>query len=218
MSGFPGSPRTLRGAVVAVDSSGPLSRLVVFQYNPDQVVRTLRPRGPAPTQLSGAADAHRLWGAPVETISLTVSVDATDQLERGDPVAALTGVAPQLAVLEMLLYPGIATVVENTAMLLAGTIEILPMESPLTLLIWGPGRVVPVRIESLTITEESFSPELFPTRASVQMSAQVLSYNDLSVNDAGHALFLVHHVMKESMAVLAGATAVAAAAGGAAGV
>jgi hypothetical protein len=208
MSGFPGSPRTLRGAVVAVDSSGPLSRLVVFQYNPDQVVRTLRPRGPASSQASGAADAHRLWGAPVETVSLTVSVDATDQLERGDPVAAL----------KMLLYPGIATVVENTAMLLAGTIEILPMESPLTLLIWGPGRVVPVRIESLTITEESFSPELFPTRASVQMSAQVLSYNDLSVNDAGHALFLVHHVMKETMALVAGATAAVTVAGSAAGV
>ncbi|MEW2051334.1 hypothetical protein [Streptomyces sp. NPDC005476] len=218
MSGFPGSPRTLRGAVVAVDSSGPLSRLVVFQYNPDQIVRTLRPRGPAPAHQVSAADAHRLWGAPVETISLTVSVDATDQLEHGDPMAALSGVAPQLAALEMLLYPGTATVVENAAMLLAGTIEILPMESPLTLLIWGPGRAVPIRIESLSITEQAFSPELFPTLASVQMSAQILSYNDLSVSDPGHALFLVHQVMKETMALAAGAAAAVTVAGGAAGV
>lgn len=203
---------------MSVDSSGTLPRLVVFQYNPDQVVRTLRPRSPASPQSSSAADARRLWGAPVETVSLTVSVDATDQLERGDPVAGLTGVAPQLAVLELLLYPGIVTVVENTAMLLAGTIEILPVESPLTLLIWGPGRVVPVRIESLTITEEAFSPELFPTRASVQMSAQVLSYNDLSVSDPGYALFLVHQVMKEAMALVAGATGAVTVAGGVSGV
>ncbi|MER6197684.1 hypothetical protein ABT234_09965 [Streptomyces sp. NPDC001586] len=211
MSSFPGSPRTLRGAVVAVDASSPLSRLAVFQYNPDQVVRTLRPRGTSSSHSITAADPHGLWGAPVETFSLTIDVDATDQLEHGDPVASLTGIAPQLAALEMLLYPGIATVIENAALLSAGTIEILPMESPLTLLVWGPGRAVPVRIESLTITEQAFSPALFPTRASVELSAQVLSYNDLPASDPGYALFLVHHVLKETMAVVAGVSGAAAA-------
>ncbi|MFF5923317.1 hypothetical protein ACFY8C_34115 [Streptomyces flavochromogenes] len=211
MSSFPGSPRTLRGAVVAVDASSPLSRLAVFQYNPDQVVRTLRPRGAPASHSATAADPHALWGAPVETFSLTIDVDATDQLEHGDPVASLTGIAPQLATLEMLLYPGVATVIENAALLSAGAIEILPMESPLTLLVWGPGRAVPVRIESLTITEQAFSPALFPTRASVELSAQVLTYNDLPAGDPGYALFLVHHVLKETMAVVAGVSGAAAA-------
>lgn len=206
MGSFPGSPRTLRGAIVAVDKLSPLSRLVIFQYNPDQMVRTLRPRTPPAEQQVGAADAHRIWGAPTETITMTVEVDATDQLETGDPVAAVSGIAPQLSALEMLLYPSSALVIANTALLLAGTIEILPPEGPMTLLVWGPGRAVPVRLDHLTITEQAFDPALFPTRASVELSVQVLSYNDLPPADAGYALFLVHQVLKETMATIAGVT------------
>jgi hypothetical protein len=204
MSSFPGSPRILRGAIVAVDPVSPLSRMVVFQYNPDQVTRTLRPRAAPAEQGAGPADAHRVWGAPVETIGMTVEVDATDQLANGDPIAATTGIAPQLSVLEMLLYPSSFTVVANAALLLAGTIEVLPPEGPLTVLVWGPGRAVPVRVESLTVTEQAFDPALFPTRASVELSAQVLSYNDLPPGDPGYALFLVHQVLKETLATVAG--------------
>jgi hypothetical protein len=208
MGSLSGSPRTLRGAVVAVDPLSPLSRIVVFQYNPDQMVRTLRPRAAAGGADVGPADAHRIWGAPTETISMTVDVDAADQLETGDPVAATTGIAPQLSALEMLLYPSSALVIANTALLLTGAIEILPPEGPLTLLIWGPGRAVPVRLDSLTITEQAFDPALFPVRATVQLSAQVLSYSDLPVSDPGYALFLVHQVLKETMASVAGVTGV----------
>jgi hypothetical protein len=43
----------------------------------------------------------------------------------------------------------------------------------------------------------------------------VLTYNDLPVTDPGYALFLVHQVMKETMATVAGATgAVSALVGG----
>jgi hypothetical protein len=206
MGSSPGTPRTLRGAIVAVDPLSPLSRLVIFQYNPDQMVRTLRPRTPPSGQQVGAADAHRVWGAPTETITMTVEVDATDQLETGDPVAAVFGIAPQLSALEMLLYPSSVTVIANTALLVAGTIEILPPEGPLTLLVWGPGRAVPIRLESLTITEQAFDPALFPIRASVALTVQVLSYNDLPPSDAGYALFLVHQVVKETMATVAGIT------------
>jgi hypothetical protein len=206
VSSFPGIPRTLRGAIVAVDPLSPLSHIVVFQYNPDQMTRTLRPRQAPSEQQIGPADAHRIWGAPVETISMTVEIDATDQLETGDPVAVSTGIAPQLAALEMLLYPSSALVIANTVLLLAGTIEILPPEGPLTVLVWGPGRAVPVRLESLTITEQAFDVALFPTRASVELSVQVLSYNDLPATDAGYALFLVHQVLKETMATVAGVT------------
>ena len=205
-SSFPGSPRTLRGAIVAIDPVSPLSRLVIFQYNPDEVTRTLRPRAAPSEEQTGVADAHRIWGAPVESVSMTVEVDATDQLETGDPIAAVSGIAPQLAALEMLLYPSSARVIADTALLLAGTIELLPPSGPLTVLVWGPARAVPIRLESLTITEQAFDPGLSPTRASVQLSAQVLSYNDLPVSDPGYALFLVHQVIKETMATVAGVT------------
>ena len=103
----------------------------------------------------------------------------------------------------MLLYLSSALVIANTALLLAGTIEPCPGgPSPCSS---GP-RAVPVRLESLTITEQAFDPGLNPTRASVELSAQVLSYNDLPVSDPGYALFLVHQVLKETMATIAGVT------------
>jgi hypothetical protein len=206
MGSFPGSPPTLRGAIFAVDPRSPLSRIVIFQYNPDEVTRSLRPRG-APSEETGSADANRIWGAPIEQIRMTVEIDATDQLETQDPVAAVSGIAPQLSAMEMLLYPSSVTVIANAALLLAGTIEILPPEGPMTVLVWGPGRAVPVRLESLEITEQAFAPAtLFPIRASVALSAQVLTYDDLAVTDAGYALFLVHQVLKETMATVAGVT------------
>ena len=217
MGSFPGSPATFRGAIVAVDPLSPMSRIVVFQYNPEKVTRSLAPRSAPHDQGVGAADAHRIWGAPTETITMTVEVDATDQLETGDPVAATTGIAPQLSALEMLLYPSAALVVANSALLLAGTIEILPPQGPLTVLVLGPGRAVPVRLESLTITEQAFDTLLFPIQASVELSLRVLTYSDLSVTDPGYALFLVHQVLKETMATVAGLSGVGSVIGQAAG-
>src|SRR6185437_16975764 len=206
MGSFPGSPRILRGAIVAVTPLSPLSRIVIFQYNPAELRRTLRPRAAPAEQQVGPADAHRIWGAPTETITMTVEVDAADQLETGDLVAATTGIAPQLASLEMLLYPDSLQVIANTALMAAGVIELLPPEGPLTVLVWGPGRAVPVRLQDLTITEQAFDPGLFPTRATVEVSLQVLSYSDLPVGDPGYTLFLVYQVIKETMASVAGVT------------
>lgn len=203
MGRYPGSPRTLRGAIVAVDPLSPLSRLVIFQYNPDSVTRTLRPRSPGGGGAQ-SADAHRTWGAPQETITMTVELDATDGLETGDPIASTLGVLPQISALEMLLYPSVAQVIINTGLLLAGTIEVLPPESPLTVLVLGPGRAVPVTVESLTITEQAFDVALTPIRASVELGVRVLTYSDLPATDPGYALFLVHQVLKETTASIAG--------------
>ncbi|GAA2758330.1 hypothetical protein [Actinopolymorpha rutila] len=213
MGTFPRSPRTFRGAIAAVDPLSPLSRIVIFGYNPDSVTRTLTPRTPA-AQGRQAADANRIWGAPIEKISLTVEIDAADQLETGDPIAATTGIAPQLSALEMLLYPSAAQVIVNSALLLAGTIEILPTEAPLTVMVLGPGRAVPIRVESLTITEQAFDTMLFPIQATAALTVQVLTYSDLSVTDPGYALFLVHQVLKETMASVAGVAGAAGALSG----
>jgi len=212
VSGFSGSPRTLRGALVTVSTPGAPARAIVFQYNPDAVSRSLKPRAAPSEQHVGPADAHRVWGAPVETITMSIELDATDQLEVVDPTATRSGIAPQLAALELLLYPPSTLVVTNAALLQLGTIEILPPEGPLTLLVWGPGGAVPVRLDGLTISEQAFSPTLSPLRASVDLSLQVLSYNDLPVSDPGHALFLAHQVVKEALASRAGIAQVSVAA------
>ncbi len=200
---------------MAVDPLSPLSRIVIFQYNPDTVTRSLRPRasgGAAGAGGSGAsADVRRIWGAPQETITLTVELDATDGLEAGDPLVVALGVLPQVSALEMLLYPSVAQVVINSGLLLAGTIEVLPPEAPLTVLSLGPGKVVPVALESVTVTEQAHDVNLTPIRAAVELSLRVLTYSDLPVSDPGAAMFLVHQVLKEATASIAGVAGAAGA-------
>src|SRR5262245_23286761 len=111
MTTFPGSPRLLKGAIVGLDPFNPLASVIVFQYNPDTMTRTLTPQATA-----GNADrneALRLKGPPQEKISLAVEIDATDHLERASPTATSLGVHPILAELEMLLYPRSDLVIAN---------------------------------------------------------------------------------------------------------
>jgi hypothetical protein len=188
----------LKGAIVGVDPFNPLASVVVFQYNPDTMTRKLEPRAVAAEGDRG--EAFRLTGAPKETITLSIEIDATDQLEQANPLATTMGIYPTLAALEMLLYPKSAVVIGNTILSLIGTIEVIPVEAPMTLFVWGPQRVLPVRLTSLSITEEAHDQLLNPIRAKVDLSLTVLSYHDLSVTSPGEALFLVHHIAKEIMA------------------
>src|SRR6266545_4284225 len=114
-SSFPQSaPKVMKGAIVGIDPFNPLASIVVFQYNPDTLTRTLQPQS-AGAQGGDRAEAMRLKGAPVETFKLDVEIDATDQLERGDGLSESLGIYPQLSALEMLIYPKTALVLVNTA-------------------------------------------------------------------------------------------------------
>jgi hypothetical protein len=200
MTTFPGSPRLQKGAIVGIDIFNPLASVIIFQYNPDTLTRTLEAQ--TTSGESGRSEALRLKGAPVETIKLDVEIDATDQLEKADPIATGMGIFPQLSALEMLLYPKSALVIANTILMAVGTIEVIPPEAPFTLFIWGPKRVLPVRLTSFTITEEAHDPGLNPIRAKVSLELRVLSYSDFSVTHPGYAVFLAHQVVKETMAVI----------------
>src|SRR6266540_1539245 len=104
MTAFPGSPRLLKGAIVGLDLFNPLSSVIMFQYNPETLTRTLQPQNMG-NQAGDHAEATRLKGAPVETIKLDMEIDATDQLETGEGIATKLGIYPQLSQLEMLIYP-----------------------------------------------------------------------------------------------------------------
>ncbi|AKF85618.1 hypothetical protein SAMN05443572_110128 [Myxococcus fulvus] len=207
MSSFPRTPRTQRGAIVGLDPFNPVASLVVFQYNPDTMTRTLTP------QMSGEGgdrtEALRLKGAPVENIRVEVEIDATDQLAQGDALAGSVGIYPQLSALEMLVYPKTAQVILNAVLMQVGTLEVVPATAPLTLFVWGPKRVLPVKLTEFTITEEAFDPNLNPIRAKVSLGLRVLSYNDLPLTHPGYALFLTHQVVKEAMAVVGSVSGVA---------
>lgn len=213
MTSFTRSPRLMKGAIVGLDPVNPLASVIVFQYNPDTMTRTLQAQTTG-GEGSDRAEPMRLKGAAVESIRLEVAVDATDQLERADPTAVAMGVYPQLSALEMLLYPKTALVVANTVLLAVGTIEILPPTAPFTLFIWGPKRILPVRITGLTITEEAHDPQLNPIRANVNLELRVLTYSDLPITHPGYAMFLAHQAVKEAMAVVGSVGSLSAIAGG----
>jgi len=198
----------MKGAIVGADPLNPLASVIVFQYNPDTMTRTLK----AQTTSSDNADkgeALRLKGPPRETIKVDVEIDAADQLEVADATATTVGLHPTLASLEMLLYPKSATAIANEALAAAGVIEIIPVEAPLTLFVWGAMRTLPVRIDEFSITEEAFDPILNPIRAKVSLSLQVLNYQDLGLASVGGALFMVHQVAKEVMATIGGVSTIA---------
>ena len=146
------------------------------------------------------SEAFRLSGPPKETITLAIEMDATDHLADANPLALASGITPTLAALEMMLYPKSALVIANTIMSALGTVEILPAEGPMILFVWGPTRVLPVRLASLSIVEEAYDTLLNPTRAKVDMTLNVLSYNDLKITSPGNALFMVHQITKEVLA------------------
>jgi len=202
MSGFPGSPRVLKGAIVGVDPLNPVASVIVFQYNPDSLTRTLQVRTMGGEEGQGVM---RLSGPPEESIKLSIEIDATDQLERGDPTAEGSGVYPALSALEMLIYPKSAVVIANEVLIRVGVIEVIPMEAPLTLLVWGAKRIVPVRITELGITEEAFDADLNPIRAKVDLGVKVLTYAELGLLSPGGALFMTHQIAKEVMATVGGA-------------
>lgn len=204
MSGFSRAPRPAKGAIVGYDLFNPLASVIVFGYNPTTLSRTLQPRTSG--QDGSRSEVLRLAGPPVETLRLRVHLNAADQLETGDPLATSLGIHPQLAALEMLLYPKIDRVRASAAEAATGALEILPPEAPFTLFVWGPRRVLPVRIESFSVEEQQFDPSLNPILAEVDLSLRVLTTDDFPATHRGWSTFVAHHAVKEALAVVGSAS------------
>lgn len=199
MPTVPRSPLHLRGALVAIDPATSLPSVISFQYNPTTLSRSFEVKNGE----GGGIEALKVYGAPVEKISLEAELDATDRLEWMEPSTVANGLHSQLAALELLVYPKSEQVVANTALLATGAMEVVPPQGPLILFIWGPKRVLPVQITELSITENAYDARLNPIRATVSLGLRVLSYDDLPSSHAGHSLFLAHQVAKETLAKLA---------------
>jgi hypothetical protein len=198
---FPNSPRIVKGGIVLVDpASGQVRRVIALQYNPDSLSRTLQVQGAG--EGAERSQALRLKGPAVESYKLEAEIDATDQLEfpgqnRGVLAA---GIGPQLGVLESLVNPAAGDLLANRALAAAGTLEIAPMESALTLFVWGANRIAPVRVTELAITEEAFDPALNPIRAKVNLGLRVLSVDDLGFDHEGGSLFMAYLQAREKLA------------------
>ena len=213
---YPNSPLLLKGALIYFGAPMlvPLPNIIIFQYNPETLTRSLTPWAPPAKrvveeskdgQVTNAAEVKAYADTlaslsqpydPTETFSLVLEVDATDALEHPEfhPVAVVAGVADRLAAIEMLMYPPGDSLLGNllgsvSVSVGAGGIEagggaslepaLERRDAPIVLFFWGPGRIVPVRIKSLSIEEQAFSPLLYPIRAKATIGVQVLTPDDL---------------------------------------
>jgi hypothetical protein len=210
-TGYPRAPRMLRGGLVRLD---PVARsivdVVVFQFNPDTLTRTLTPRAMA-GEPGDRQEVLRLTGPPHETVKFDAEIDATDQLADALPQPPNTldpstdavvtqGLLPALATLERLITPTAAQLLAIDSLFDQGMLEVAPVQAPLTVLVWGVKRVVPVLVSSLSITEEAFDPKLQPIRVKASFECKVLSTSDLPDTHLGFGMYVAYRQAVEQLA------------------
>lgn len=189
----------IRGALVEYSDNflGPLPNVVVFQFNPEQLTRnfTIAQRTPPATGTARTQEPRQTSSPPSETFTLTAHFSVADDLGEGGPFGVIArgfGVGPQLAALEKMTYPpgsfssggGVASVdaVGDAVASVAasgsnGANRAVPRESlPKVLFIWGPSRVLPVEITSLSFTEQKYDFLLNPMQVQVEIGLGVVSY------------------------------------------
>ncbi|MYT11744.1 hypothetical protein YWIDRAFT_00965 [Streptomyces sp. SceaMP-e96] len=204
MTRYADIPKPIRSGLVIVDPErGTPQRIIVLQFNPDTLERSVAPQAAGGEGSGGGGEsggdrneALRLKGPAQESWKFTAEIDATDQLD----VAAPDGIHPQLAVLEMLVQPTAAQLRAASKLSKKGTIEISPIEMPLTLFTWGSKRVMPVRLTELSVNESAFDVNLNPIRASLSIGMKILTVSDLPAGHRGAELYLAHLAQKEQLA------------------
>lgn len=179
---------------------GSIPNVIIFQYNPESITHNWTEPAAAAAQggakqSSGGGDPLAVAGVPGETFSFTLAFDAADMIADGNAItstlAKASGVYPRLAALEMLQYPseafsgGLVGTVSSAASAAASnvtgsasgaaTTTVPRSDVPVVLFVWGPQRIVPVRVTSLNITEKLYDTLLNPTHAEAQIGLRVLT-------------------------------------------
>lgn len=183
---------------------GVLPNIVVFQFNPTQVSRTPAiPRRPQPCTNSGATNANQQPCPPSESMSFTLRIDATDLLAQGNPIAAASGMLPTLSALEMLMVPQGSPSLDLLSLSgSTGSHQSPPSSLPTVLFFWGPFRILPIAITSLSVTETEYDTLLNPIRADVSVNLDVLQQSQLAGDMLGNAAYNYSLGVKKAMAAL----------------
>lgn len=195
----------LKGAFVKLDADllGGAPDIIVFQFNPDTVTRSpsLVPQQIEDPEIGDRKPRTRPF-PPTESISFSLRLDATDQLADSDVVAAASGVLPALSALELLIYPK-TSLASNLFSGGGPDAHLLDTaQVPPVLFFWGVWRILPVLINSLSITETDHDQLLNPIRAEVSVSLQVLTTQDLDSPDSiEYKAYKYTQQAKEAMAV-----------------
>lgn len=218
MSGF-----LLRGALVEYSGEflGPIPNLLVFQFNPEELARTITipsPSEPVATNQARQTEPHTTSTPPSESFTVTAKFSAADDLGKGGAVSAIPrvfGVGPQIAALEKMVYPAdplngpLGQAIDAIANALSPGSDnkkaerSIPRQSlPRILFIWGYTRVLPVRIKSMTITEQKFDAFLNPVQVEIQIGLEVLSLAKTSTDKIGYGALTYSRGAKDAQAIL----------------
>lgn len=210
-------PPLIRGALVEYSSDflGPLPNIVIFQFNPEILRRTIQK--PTRPDRSRQPEYNQTGDSPSEKVTLDIEFHAADQLDVGNPLVETFGIGPQLAALEQMVYPsntlggliGEALDAVGDALGIGGGagIETQPIPRvalPSILFIWGSDRVYPVEVESMNITEQLFDSSLVPIQAEVSIGLSIPTMETFRVNDdaIGRGALEYSTLAKEAKAVV----------------
>jgi hypothetical protein len=155
-------------------------RRIEFLFNPEELSRKLNPSFEE-VKNKGSKEPLKISYPPEEEISLKIILDATDYFEVKEEDEELHGIAPEIAALELLLYPTNINDLHPAYMKKKkGSVKIKPVYLPLILFIWGESRALPVNITGISITEKAFDTKLNPIRAEVDVTMKVLTWKELT--------------------------------------
>ncbi len=206
----------LRGAMIeyGTDFLGPIPNVVIFQFNPETLTRTIQ----IPPRPSGAAARETTQaGEPsIEKITLKAQFSAADGMGTGNVLARTMGVGPRLAALEKMVHPGgkLSGLIGAALDAIGGALglgggggdgprQTIPREKyPRILFIWGPFRVLPVVIESMSITELQYDFLLNPIQADVSIGLAVNPIDNCSDDTVGKGALEYSNLAKEAQAML----------------
>jgi hypothetical protein len=185
----------LRAAFIAYEPDGfpEKKRVIPFRFNPESLSRQLSveqgtaPAGPQTADASaGTAAAEQSAdsssGTTKHAFTVLIRFDLADRVGDGAQNLPLElGVAPEIAALEDLLYPG-----ESESEAASDGTEAVHAHPrrPTVLFVWGRQRVYPVKIVSMTINETIFNAELNPIRVEIEVSLEVLGDSEVRNNPA----------------------------------
>jgi hypothetical protein len=209
-----------RGIEYSGDFLGPIPNLVVFQFNPEQIARTINiphARAQTPHESARPREPASTGVPPTESFTITAHFSAADDLGKGGAASAIPrvfGIGPQLVALEKMVYPAgpltglIGAALDAIGSALGGgakkdSARPVPRESvPRILFIWGLTRVLPVKIKTLTITEQKYDFLLNPVQAEVQIGLEINNLASTSTDKIGKGALTYSQVLKDAQSIL----------------
>jgi hypothetical protein len=211
----------LRGAFVQFMDTFlvPLPNVIVFQFNPEQMTHTWSAASGTDDDSPGR-NPLAVKGVPGEEVSFTLAMDSSDMIADGsliaEGIALSTGIYSRLAALEMLQYPvspganGFGELVGSvlSGVGLSGVKRPVPeAQLPTVLFVWGPGRILPVKVTSLQITETLYDFLLNPTHAEASVGLTVLTPDELKavsgpLRDVARGAYVYSQGLRQTLAAV----------------